>query len=185
MSIRKAVLLTAAVAAVVVTILVLSWYLPGCAKAPTAGPTFTIALDPYQTTGAAYNIRFVPVNLLIDDEGFIRGIWPGAFGSTEHVAAWLDDLVSSEVPPRLAGVAPEIGHTAPDFTLATLDGATVTLSQLRGQWVLLNFWTTRCRYCVMQMPYLQAAFEENAGQIEFIGINLGESEQRVRTFFGG
>ncbi|MFU8795995.1 MAG: TlpA family protein disulfide reductase [Dehalococcoidia bacterium] len=74
-----------------------------------------------------------------------------------------------------------IPNTAPDFSLPTLDGGTVELSQLRGKWVLLNFWTTWCHFCVVQQPYLQAAYDERAGVIEFVGINLGEGEERVRS----
>ena len=36
--------------------------------------------------------------------------------------------------------APQAGFVAPDFTLDTLDGGTITLSDLRGQAVLVNFW---------------------------------------------
>lgn len=75
-----------------------------------------------------------------------------------------------------------IGALAPDFTLTTLNGDTVRLSQLRGQPVLLNFWATWCGPCRMEIPYLQAAFDEKGEEIQFIGINLGESEEKVRQF---
>ncbi|MFO7995842.1 MAG: TlpA disulfide reductase family protein [Dehalococcoidia bacterium] len=83
-------------------------------------------------------------------------------------------------PSADLSVAPRIGHVAPDFALPTIDGQTVELSQLRDKWVLFTFWTTWCPACVAQEPYLQAAFLETGGEIEFIGINLGESEQKVR-----
>jgi len=50
---------------------------------------------------------------------------------------------------------------------------------------LISFWATWCRYCLIQQPYLQAAFEEKGGEVEFIGINLGESEQKVREHIKG
>lgn len=170
---------------VVVAILVLGRHLPGCQPLSKTDINFTIALDRDQRIGANYNVRFIPVTLLIDEKGVVRGIWPGAFGSKEHVIAWLDDVTSSEAPPPVSTVAPEVGHVAPDFTLVTLEGDTVTLSQLGDKWVLLNFWTTRCLYCVIQMPYLQAAFEERGDEIAFIAVNLGENEEKVREFFGG
>ena len=77
-----------------------------------------------------------------------------------------------------------IANAAPEFSLPTIDGGTVELSTLKGKWVLLNFWTTWCHFCVVQQPYLQAAYEERAGGIEFIGINLGEGENKVRTHVG-
>jgi len=185
MRIRKAIQLTVVVVVIVVAIMVLSWYRPGCAPSPTADITFTIALDRDQKIGALYNVGGLPTTLLIDEEGIVRGRVPGAFRSQEALIGWLDDLTSSEPEPPLPGVAPKVGHLAPDFTLPTLDGETVALSQLGDTWVLLSFWATWCHYCLMQMPYLQAVFEEKGGQIEFVGINLGESEERVRRYVEG
>jgi len=76
--------------------------------------------------------------------------------------------------------APEIGALAPGFTASTLDGETITLDELRGKPVVLNFWATWCGACRYQMLFLQAAFEEKGHDIEFIGINLRESSNKVR-----
>ena len=46
-----------------------------------------------------------------------------------------------------------IGQTAPDFTVQDTD-RTVTLSQLRGKVVVLNFWATWCPPCIEEMPSL-------------------------------
>jgi cytochrome c biogenesis protein CcmG, thiol:disulfide interchange protein DsbE len=48
---------------------------------------------------------------------------------------------------------PRIGTAAPDFTVQDLDHK-VTLSQLRGQVVVLNFWATWCAPCVEEIPSL-------------------------------
>ncbi|MBE0431193.1 MAG: redoxin domain-containing protein [Dehalococcoidia bacterium] len=192
MSTKRTVQLTALVVVIVVAIMVLSQYplgsvlsLPGCTPSSATGITFIIALDRDQAVKAAYNIGPIPATLLIDREGVVRGRKVGALLSKDAMTGWLDDVTSGPATTPLPGVAPEIGHMAPDFTLPTLDGGTVTLSQLRQQWVLLSFWTTRCTWCVRQMPYLQAAFEERGDEIQFIAINLGESEARVRGFLGG
>jgi len=149
--------------------------------------TFVIALDRDQRVGSAYNVRAtgVPLTLLIDEDGIVRGIRRGAFLSKQALTSWLDDLIASEAPSRVLTEAPAVGYLAPDFTLVTLDGGSVTLSQLRDRWVLVNFWTTWCTWCVRQMPYLQAVFEERGDEIEFIGVNWGESEAKVRKHLGG
>src|SRR5215469_9263611 len=46
---------------------------------------------------------------------------------------------------------PRIGSNAPDFTVQDSDRS-VTLSQFRGQIVVLNFWATWCAPCVEEMP---------------------------------
>jgi peroxiredoxin len=56
--------------------------------------------------------------------------------------------------------APQAGFLAPDFTLNTLDGEAVTLSDLRGQVVLLNIWASWCPPCRAEMPAMQRVWEE-------------------------
>ena len=59
--------------------------------------------------------------------------------------------------PALAGsnrIA--VGAPAPDFTLTTIDGATITRDDLRGQVVILNYWATWCVPCRKELPTLDA-----------------------------
>ncbi len=62
-----------------------------------------------------------------------------------------------------------------DFTLADLDKQTVYLSDFRGRWAVVNFWATRCAPCIMEMPELQAFYEENQWRAIVIGVNFEES----------
>jgi len=75
-------------------------------------------------------------------------------------AAWI--AVSTPAPGELeqAGAAPAVGFKAPDFTLGTLDGGQVRLSDLRGQAVLLNLWASWCGPCRAEMPAMQRVYEE-------------------------
>lgn len=54
--------------------------------------------------------------------------------------------------------APQEGFLAPDFTLQTLDGESVTLSGLQGQAVVVNFWATWCPPCRAEMPAIQEMY---------------------------
>jgi peroxiredoxin len=72
---------------------------------------------------------------------------------------------------------------APDFQLQMPDGKTVFLSDLRGKVVMLNFWAVDCPDCVIEMPYLQKAYNELAAQGGIIlGINTGEPAKKVQKF---
>jgi peroxiredoxin len=72
---------------------------------------------------------------------------------------------------------------APDFQMQMPDGKTVFLSDLRGKVVMLNFWATWCPYCVIEMPYLQKAYNELAAQgVVILGINTGETGKTVQKF---
>jgi cytochrome c biogenesis protein CcmG, thiol:disulfide interchange protein DsbE len=67
-----------------------------------------------------------------------------------------------------------VGQPAPDFSLKTLDGqTTITLSELRGKPVILNFWASWCTPCRQEMPALQAAYEAHQGEgLTVLAINL-------------
>ncbi len=54
--------------------------------------------------------------------------------------------------------APRVGALAPDFTLPDVNGKAVTLSALRGQPVLINFWATWCEPCRTEIPVIQTAY---------------------------
>ncbi len=68
-------------------------------------------------------------------------------------------FAGSELPDGESPTAPvegtQVGNLAPDFQLQNLDGQTISLGNLRGKPVLINFWATRCGYCVDEMPYIQ------------------------------
>jgi thiol-disulfide isomerase/thioredoxin len=73
---------------------------------------------------------------------------------------------------------------APDFTLLTMKGANVTLSELKGTTVVLNFWATTCGHCLRELPYFEAVAQESEQEIEVIAANVGQSASTIETFFG-
>ena len=54
---------------------------------------------------------------------------------------------------------PRVGEPAPNFELTMVDGSKVSLDQLRGQVVVLNFWATWCVPCRAELPMLDAYYE--------------------------
>lgn len=74
-------------------------------------------------------------------------------------------------------VAPEIGAIAPPFSVHSLNGDLLRLDDWRGQWVVINFWATWCAPCVVEMPALQAFYEETG--ITVLAVNIGEDRHTV------
>jgi thiol-disulfide isomerase/thioredoxin len=70
------------------------------------------------------------------------------------------------------GEAPSLrGKVAPGFTLVTLDGKKVSLSDYKGRPVLVNFWATWCAPCKLEMPWFEQLRAQYAGQgFEILGI---------------
>src|SRR3972149_5514020 len=60
--------------------------------------------------------------------------------------------------------APQKGFLAPDFTLETMSGQKVTLSDLRGQVVVVNLWASWCGPCRLEMPAFKNIYEEYKGR---------------------
>ncbi|MEO0972890.1 MAG: TlpA disulfide reductase family protein [Pseudomonadota bacterium] len=62
---------------------------------------------------------------------------------------------------------------APDFTLKSLGGDNVRLSELRGQVVMINFWASWCGPCRQEMPLLEALYQRyNPLGFELLGVNV-------------
>jgi peroxiredoxin len=79
---------------------------------------------------------------------------------------------------------PKVGEKAHDFTLSGLDGNIVTLSELREQPVIVNFWATWCAPCRIEMPELQAAFEKHQDQgLVILALDQDEPPDVVQKFF--
>lgn len=78
-----------------------------------------------------------------------------------------------------------VGESAPDFELRSLDGRTVRLSNLRGRPVLLNFWATWCAPCRVEMPWLIELDRQYGPQgVEMVGVSLDDpgAEQDIAKF---
>lgn len=73
-------------------------------------------------------------------------------------------------------IAETQGKMAPDFTLPSPDGTSLTLSSLRGKVVVLDFWGKWCGICMAGMPRMKAYYEKYAGKLEFLGVDYGDKE---------
>ena len=80
-------------------------------------------------------------------------------------------------PPAPAQATPEVARS---FALPTLDGSTLALEELRGQWVLVNFWATWCAPCVEEMPYLNSLAATR--DMAVLGVNFKESADQAAAF---
>ena len=74
--------------------------------------------------------------------------------------------------------------SAPDFTLADLDGNWVSLSELRGKVVLLNFWGTWCGPCRQEIPaFIKLTEKYKKDGLEIVGITLTSGPpERIQAF---
>lgn len=107
--------------------------------------------------------------------GFVV-VWLMRVGPPETAAA--DEPFAPEPAPAPAALAPPplpdldrlpaYAEVDPSWTLRDLDGQTVSLQDLRGRVVLINFWATWCVPCIAEMPELEAL----AGSLEGAPVDV-------------
>lgn len=78
-----------------------------------------------------------------------------------------------------------VGDQAPDFQLMKMDGSgeKVTLSDLEGKGVMINFWATYCGPCKEEMPYMESLYKKykNKG-IEILAVSVDSTDLVVNRF---
>jgi len=90
---------------------------------------------------------------------------------------------STPAEPLDLEVAPAQGALAPEFTLFSLEGDQVSLADLRGHPVLINFWATWCAPCRIEMPHIQDRFERYADQgFVVLAVDFDEPAGQVEAF---
>lgn len=76
-----------------------------------------------------------------------------------------------------------VAEAAPDFTLPSLGGSSITLSEYEGNKpVVLDFWASWCPNCRRDMPRLSRLYEEYGDEVEVIGVNLRESASVAQEY---
>lgn len=70
---------------------------------------------------------------------------------------------------------------APDFTLETINDEIVSLSDYKGQYVIVSFWATWCTYCRQEMPHLDALDREEE-DFKVLAVNQNESKSKAKTY---
>ncbi len=85
-------------------------------------------------------------------------------------------------PPGAAGARRASGGPAPDFTLPSLDGKSVRLSDYKGKIVLIDFWSTTCDPCMVEMPHLVDLYKRHKDKgFVVLAISLDGPESRAQV----
>lgn len=73
------------------------------------------------------------------------------------------------------------GAMAKDFTLNDLNGKPLSLSSLRGKYVILDFWGSWCGWCIKGFPDMKKYYQKYKGKFEILGIDCNDSDEAWRA----
>ncbi len=106
--------------------------------------------------------------------------WTPPAGARE--AAALTDALSAGGAPGGEATALE-QKPAPDFSLETIDGTKVSLADLKGSVIVLDFWATWCGPCRASMPHVNKIYEDNKAKgLKAFAVNIREEKDDVEAF---
>lgn len=86
-------------------------------------------------------------------------------------------IIVNQHPGKLAHI-PEEGYLAPGFTLETVQGQSLNITQLKGKPLMINFFASWCPPCQAEAPDLVKMDALYHSQVTFIGVDMTESDSR-------
>lgn len=97
--------------------------------------------------------------------------------SSAVAAGRLDDTTDYRATPLL-------GRLAPDEIVTTLDGRQLSMRDLGGRAVIVNFWNTWCVPCRREVPALETFWARHSDEsdVAFVGVVRDDTESAVRAF---
>lgn len=75
-----------------------------------------------------------------------------------------------------------LDEPVPDFGFSTCAGADLSMADLAGKPMLINFWATWCAPCVRELPQFVEAHAEYGAEINIVGISIDQDPDQVRGF---
>jgi peroxiredoxin len=100
--------------------------------------------------------------------------------------AWIVVSAADEAQTTSGQIpSPRQGFLAPDFSLNTLEGQQITLSELQGDPIIVNLWASWCPPCRAEMPAIQKVYDQNQARgLQVLAVNMTyqDSETAAEAF---
>jgi len=113
--------------------------------------------------------------LLLLFAGLLLGVFLGAIVLFSGPTAGMRASNENYFPP-------DPGSEVKNFQLENISGSTVSLNDLKGKPVVINFWATWCGPCTIEMPLLEKYAREYPEEVVILGVNSAEEKDVVEKF---
>lgn len=70
-----------------------------------------------------------------------------------------------------------VGSVAPDFELKSINGSMLKLSDLKGKFIVIDFWGAWCYWCMKGVPQMKEYYAKYKDKVEFIGVDVRDKEE--------
>ena len=90
----------------------------------------------------------------------------------------LDQVEAQQKAEQEASQKQNAGVEAPDFTLNDINGKPLSLSSLRGKYVIIDFWGSWCGWCIKGFPEMKNYYQKYKGKFEILGVDCNDPEQK-------
>lgn len=160
------------------------------------GWTDEIAQDPSNQVGPKFGVTGFPTMVVVGKDGTVQAVHIGNVGNLETaLKSQLDSLIAGKnvaqaAPPGAPPAAPSqprrrpaedmVGQPAPNFTLTTMDGKSVTSKDFgKHSATVLNFVAPNCGFCKRQMPNVEkvrSEFESKGVRFVNVAMKMGSKE---------
>ena len=137
----------------------------------TQGEIKVLIRDAVPSLAAYYGLQMIDANENLAFSDSIATALQASIPESFHVQQLVSQVSTKK---RLA-----IGNEAPEISLETPAGEMVSLSSLRGKYVLLDFWAAWCRPCRAENPNLVRAYSKYSGQnFEILQVSLDKTRDK-------
>jgi peroxiredoxin len=133
--------------------------------------------DPIVTIFAMANAPTEDKNTIQKRVDHLTKKFPKHKGAQDIIVAYNKFLTEMNKPKPAQPEKPVVGNMAPDFTMNDTEGKPVSLSQYKGQYVLVDFWASWCGPCRGENPNVVAAYKKYKNKnFTVLGVSLDEDK---------
>lgn len=121
-----------------------------------------------------------------DRRALMIGVLAAGVLAVALVGLWMrysDFLHRGSQPPASAKILNQLEEDGvPDFSLETMDGKLLSLSDFRGKLVILNFWASWCEPCIREFPSMLRLLEKFNGRVVLLAVSADYERQDIQNF---